>query len=192
MINPKHTTAYMLFNYKFNFHIAALHFYPQAYLDHVGSLSTGDKKQDRELMKEPVFTRDTIVVMAQHHANDVPVYLDNPRDAVEIYEIIRMHLDKWTEVLKYEHNLDLPPVEDFEILDEFAASIYEIGRRFKPDLRTRVSLSSRLSKLRGGIGRTVERTQKGQGRVITHHASRFDKIDDLYAQRIGEINRGTR
>lgn len=188
MINPKHTSAYMLFNYKFDFRIPAMHFYSQAYLDFVGVVSTGDKGQDRELMKEPIYTRDTIVVMATHFGNDVPVTLCKPKDAVEIYEIIRMHLDAWTEALKYQHNLNPPPVEEFEVLDEFAASIFEIARRFKPEVKTRVSLHSRLAGLRRMMPRRTEADEKPREKkhVVPEHARRFDVIDDLYAQRIGE------
>lgn len=195
MINPKHSSAYMLFHYKYDFSVPAMHFYTDGYLANVGVVSTGDKAQDRELMKEPIHTRDTIWVMAQYHNRDVFPRLRNPKDAVEIYEIISMHLDAWVNALTFEHNMKLPDATDFEMLDAFAASIFEMARRYKPNLATKVTLATRLNRLTRKFGRTAEQEQATAKpkRVIEQYRSRFDRIDDLLAQRQqGVGNRGNR
>lgn len=194
MINPKHSTAYMLFNYKYDFSVPAMFFYTEGYLANVGVVSTGDRAQDRELMKEPVHTRDCIWEMAKFHADDVPVRLRDPQKAVEIYEIITMHLDAWAHALTYEHNMQLPPAEDFERLDAFAHSIYEIARRYKPSIAQKVTLATRLNSLSRKFGRGPETPQsnKPATRKIEHHRPRFERLDELLAHRQGVNTRGNR
>lgn len=130
---PQHTTEYKLNNYKFSFSIPALHFYSAEYQKEFGVTSSGDKGIDRMMMNSMVGTRDTIMEMARLYDKDVTIQLDDPKDAVKIYEIVKEHLNNWNHAAKTEHNLGDIPMNDLRILDEYAMSIQAIARRYKPD-----------------------------------------------------------
>lgn len=130
---PQHTPAYKLIHYKFNFSIPALYFYSAEYQKQFGVTSSGDKGIDRMMMNSMVGTRDNILEMARLYDRDITVQLDDPKDAVKIYEIIKEHLNAWNEASRTQHNLSDIPMDDLRILDEFAVSIQAIARRYKPD-----------------------------------------------------------
>jgi hypothetical protein len=192
-MNDSHTPAYKVFHYKFNYSIPGIHFYSQAYLDTVGIVSTGDKVADKEIMKRPINTRGTIIEIARKFSEDIPVTITNPRDAVEMYEIARDHLHNWKRALAQESNLPDAPMDDLRALDEFATSIFEIARRFKPEVREKESISKRLRALGGGtnlrkgivapanvnkVAKTVE--------LPTHHPV-IDTIEEYFAKRGGDV-----
>lgn len=186
-----HSPAYKLFHYKFNFSIPGIHFYSQAYLDTVGMLSTGNKVDDAAIMKRPIDTRGTIMDIARHHSEDHQVALSNPRDAVTMYEIVRDHLNSWRVALARESNLPDAPIEDLAILDEFATSIFEIARRYKPEVQKKEGFSSRMRQLggSGGLRKSivvpgVETPAKPKSLPVHHPV--IGAIEDYFAKRNGD------
>lgn len=187
----EHSAAYKIFHYKYNFSIPGIHFYSQEYLDTVGMVSTGNKADDKELMKRPINTRGTVMEIAQHFADDHPVTLENGRDAVAMYESVRDHLANWKKALAMESNLPDAPIDQLRILDEFATSIFEIARRYKPAMIEKVSISTRLRSLGGNAGASLRRgidtgvvspAVEKPKEIPVHHPV-IDIIDEYYSKR---------
>lgn len=176
-MSEEHSTAYKLTMYQFNYSIPGIHFYSQEYLDTVGILSTGDKKMDVELMKTRIDTRGSVLAIALHHAADHSVMIQNPQDAVQMYEIANQHLLNWKNALARESNLPDVPIEDLEALEEFATSIYQIARRYKPEIREKVSIATRMRGL-GGSSAVGLRKGISTGRPATK-VERFDSTKPL-------------
>lgn len=190
-MSTEHSPAYKIFHYKFNYSIPGIHFYSQEYLDTVGILSTGNKADDKALMSAPIDTRGTVMEMALHFVNDVPVTLQNPRDAVVMYEMVRDHLYNWRKALASESNVPDAPLDSLRALDEFASSIFAIARRYKPDVKEKQSIASRLrqlggnSGLRKGISSSPEVSNKPK--TIPEHHPVIDTIEDYFAKRKGDV-----
>lgn len=185
MIIPEHTPAYKITHYKFSFHIPALHFYSSQYQEEFGVLSTGDKEMDRALMSTPVGSRDTILNMARKYDENVDITLDDPKDAVRIYEIIQAHLSSWNEAARTEHNLSNIPMDDLRILDEFAKSIYEIARRYKPDVGKTPKFFDRTKNFGGPLSRQPEREVKSEKKPTkpNEHHPVFASIEEHLERR---------
>lgn len=186
----EHTPAYVIFHYKFNYSIPALHFYSQAYLDTVGILSTGDKAMDREVMNNHINTRGTIMEIATKFSEDVPIKLENTRDSVKMYEAVREHLVSWTRELALGSNVGDAPVEALRILDAFATSIFEMARRYKPTLQKRTSISTKLQSLGGNAGQALRRgippanaPAINRPKELEVHKPMIDIIDEYFNRR---------
>jgi hypothetical protein len=190
-MSSEHSAAYKIFHYKYNFSIPGIHFYTQEYLDFVGLTSTGDKAMDKEIMNNHIPTRGTIMEIAQHFSDDHPVKLENTRDAVTMYETVRDHLSEWRQALGQESNVSDAPVEQLRILDEFATSIFEIARRFKPEVIRRNSISTRLQSigsnngqvLRKGLPPVVDKNAPIKVKPLAVHHPVIDTIDEYYNRR---------
>jgi hypothetical protein len=189
-MSEAHSPAYVIFHYKFNYSIPAIHFYSQEYLDTVGIVSTGDKAVDKEIMKNYIATRGTIMDIAKRFAEDVPVKLENARDSLQMYEAVRDHLVAWKQELAMGSNVGDAPVEDLRILDEFATSIFEIARRYKPELVRRKSMSTRLQSMGSSAGQTLRRgipeatsNKPAAPKPLEVHSPMIDIIDDYFNRR---------
>ena len=190
MDDPNHSPAYKIYHYKFDYSIPAIHFYTQEYLDFVGILSSGDKKTDRQLMNEQVHTRGTIREIAEKWGDDINVILVNPRDSVRIYEALNAHLHDWNSAVKEDINLQMEdvPLDKLALYDAFAGSIYEMARRFKPEIKERITANSRLRKMGGGFERSgYKRLAKiSRPLEIEEHHPVLEVMEREIARRRGE------
>ncbi len=194
--STQHTVAYKLAYYMFNYSIPGIHFYTQEYLDNVGLVSTGNKADDMALLKNRIDTRGTILEIARHHAQNHSVMLQNPQDSVVMYEIANTHLHNWKTALARETNLPEVPIEELEMLEEFCESIYQIARRYKPTVKERQSIATRLRGMGGGGASSALRKGISTGRPetvipapgtdnkpIPEHHPVIDSIMDYYTEK---------
>lgn len=181
---PEHTPAYKLTRYKFNFSIPALHFYSSEYQKQFGVTSSGDKGIDRMMMNSMVGTRDTILEMARLYDKDVTIQLDDPKDAVKIYEIIKEHLKNWNEAARTQHNLGEIPMDDLRMLDEFAISIQAIARRYKPDAAQGSKFFERTRSMGVAMdrGTPAPETKRESPKIKEHHPV-FSTIEEHLERR---------
>ncbi len=181
---PQHTTEYKLKNYKFSFSIPALHFYSAEYQKEFGVTSSGDKGIDRMMMDSMVGSRDTILEMAKLYDKDVTIRLDDPKDSVRIYEIVKEHLDNWNRAAQTEHNLGDIPMDELRMLDEFAGSIQTLARRYKPDVGQKSKFFERTRNMGAAFDRrgAVQSEEKPKAKLKEHHPV-FSTIEEHLERR---------
>lgn len=155
-VAKRQTAAWKLTHANWRFSVPMYQFRTQEYFDSVGVGISGDKAVDKESLKQRVETSETLLEIARRHEQDHDIRLFNPKDSISMYEILREHLDNWSRGLRDDRNLDVDEqtLEELEMLDQLAADIYLVARRYKPDIRERKSIVNRLKNLGGPMTRT--------------------------------------
>lgn len=118
--------AFQLFNTLWSVKVSAIHLYSTDYIKHIGLPSTGNKKYDEWVHNEVRDCLHTIVSLAKLHDEGANIGFNNVDDVTKIYNMIQEHLATWLEILRTRFIINHPPLEDFEVLDSFAAAIYPI------------------------------------------------------------------
>jgi len=154
-VAKRQTAAWKLTHTNWRFSVPMYQFKTQEYFDSVGVGVSGDKAIDKEALKQRVETSETLLEIARRHEQDHDIRLANPKDSVGMYEILREHLDNWAKGLRDDRNLDVDEqtLDELEMLDQLAADVYQIARRYKPNIQERKSIVNRLKNLGGGITR---------------------------------------
>jgi len=182
----QHTPAFKLFHYEFNYQIPAMHFYTEQQQENFGVFSSGDREVDRMQAAAPVMTRSNIMEMARRYAQDIQIELCNPEDSVRIYEIIKAHLLDWYKAARTEHNLGDVPTEDLRMLDDFAVSLFQLARRYQPQIVEQSRFMRLFGQLGGSMDRhaPVSRTEETEAAPkVKEHNPIAEHIQDFLYQR---------
>lgn len=163
--SSKHSAAYKIFHYPFLCRIAQMHLVSAEVIAQVGSLTTGNAAEDRNLALQQVDVQLTIAAMAEYLSEGAAITITNPEDAANVYRIIKRHLDDWMEASQANMHLLSAPNEDLHKLDELAGEVYPYARHLLIEKPFHGQLTNRLQELlarRGGIGRLSRATQTEQ------------------------------
>lgn len=127
-LNEQVDTAAPLWERSFKCRVPQLQTTSIAYLQRVGTISSGDANVDRQLADQLLTTYKPIHEMAELHRDGIPVYLCDRGDAKTIYDLVDQHLNAWKMNMGVGlHRMDAP-VEDLVALDSFANSVFGITR----------------------------------------------------------------
>jgi len=126
-------TVYYLFHKLFAIRVNDLARRSIGHIAQHGVMVTRNKEYDQNASKQLIMCMVPIVEMAKYHANGVAVYLVDPKDAKEIYEIVHKHVETWVNYLNEQFGVGDAPVDDLIILDEFASRVYPSAHRFFPN-----------------------------------------------------------
>lgn len=172
----KHSAAFKLFHYPFNFRISRLHLTDPQYVELFGRMTTGDLESDRVMALEEVPIIRTIAQMVDFHRRGIGFRLQDPKDGVRIYEYVYEHLQDWRQTIDSSPLLRSAPIEDLRAFDEFAKEVYLLARGYISYRPAEGSLSNffeQLAASRGTLGRRaidIEAERNEQAvRESTHH-----------------------
>jgi hypothetical protein len=125
---PKHTVAYQIFHYYFKCYMPQHQLYSDAYLSEVGVPTTMNRAIDRELANAPVLCQLTPAEMADKFANGATLTLQEPKDAVPVYQMIKEHLENWYVIVNDPLDYTEPPLEDLQKFEALAQALYPTAR----------------------------------------------------------------
>lgn len=91
-------------------------------------LLSGDKRIDRAQKNALAPCLITIDDMVEYFREGIQFYVEGPEDALKILTAIMDHTGTWREATQTTLNLYDAPMEDLILMEEFAASIYEIAK----------------------------------------------------------------
>lgn len=151
----KHSAAFKLFHFPFNFRISRLHLTDPRAIQLFGRLTTGNVESDRVMATEEVTIVRTIQEMVYFHREGISFRLVKPEDGLTIYEIVYEHLQDWRNEISNNVNMRDAPIDDLRALDEFAKEIYLIARgyiQYKPQATTISNFFEQLAASRGMVG----------------------------------------
>lgn len=141
------TVCQKLFYNRYLCRVPNIFFHRKEELEEVGMLSSGNKDIDRALVHQRRDVYLSPVQMVLLSSEGAPIQLANPREAVEIYQNLKQHLDNWRILTEQVLNAPEPPVDDLRKMDQFAASIYWIASQFTTEkLDASNSIFTRMSR----------------------------------------------
>lgn len=126
--NLKNTAVYKLFHWKYQCNIPETQVYSDAVLDDFGTFVSGEEERDvsNARMLSPAIR--TIAELATIHSKGFKVEIPDNLKAFDMYSIICRHLNDCIEFQRNGLFGRMPPMEDLEALDKFAAYIYPQAR----------------------------------------------------------------
>ncbi len=154
------TAIWKIFNWRFRVIIPALYCYSETDIAEFGMVTTGNKDIDDSVNNAPASAALTINDMIELHCTKgVAITIEKPERSVIIYELIREATQAWVDEMRFAVKPRLPPLEDLKKLDDFAAAIWPIARRYYRIPITGVNdLFGTIR--RGGFARTLDQAQQ--------------------------------
>jgi len=141
----KNTAAWRLFHIKYQVRVPQLFMYGKPYLEKHGYHVSGDQSLDNERLMEPTVMRQTVAGLALLHEEGAPLDIVNWRDSVSIYEDIQEHLRDWeAQARGGMHPGEIPPIEDFRMLEAIASALHQHAKHYEPDEVTGDGMRDRL------------------------------------------------
>jgi aspartate aminotransferase-like enzyme len=155
--------------------------YGEKYIEKVGYPVTGDGKLDRERLSTVEVMRQTPAGLAMLHAQGAVVDFVNPRDTVDVYEDIQEHLRDWEAmVVAGCHIDDVPPIEEFRMLEDVAIAIHSIAKYFQPRETSRNLVRERIHAMnmrRSSVSSYITAKQKEEKAHEKPYVSIVDRIE---------------
>lgn len=127
---PKHlqNAAYKIFHWPFEVAIPQGMVQSDEEIAVLGTFTTGNPEQDREMMQQPFFSYVTIDAVVEWQRRGINVEFANPRDFKKIYDIIVEHLQDLALAIRNGWMTVAPPAEDLELLELVASRLYVKAR----------------------------------------------------------------
>jgi hypothetical protein len=126
----------------------------EEYIKQFGVPTSGDKKIDREQMRQLITTYMPIAKMVDLFKQGTNIRLVEPDAPKKIYEAVSKYLDYCRDILENEINVADAPLEDLLAMDHFANSVYEHAKYHMVSSNPSSHLANALSKFTGFRFRT--------------------------------------
>ena len=126
------TPAYKLFHWPYMWMYAENENFDDNDTEYFGRLTTGNKEFDMKLATANSHRMITTEKAAELAGRGVAMYLDNPKDAVVIYNIICEHLWSWHDHLSRPGSFGRfrdVPLEGLKEFNDLARNLANVGRR---------------------------------------------------------------
>lgn len=119
------SVARELFFNKYWMNVEERAFYTDEWLDNVGMMGVNSMEEAEVIMSRFRQVRVTIPILADYYAKNYRLEFINTDDITEMFDLINTHLSNWTELTNQMGYIsDIPPIEDFEMLDKLAEVLY--------------------------------------------------------------------
>jgi translation initiation factor 2B subunit (eIF-2B alpha/beta/delta family) len=189
-----HTPAYKIFHYYYACRIPAAYAYEKQH-NLMGSVQYQSQAQEQEAAAEMVSRQHTVSELIEYHQRGAQIIIENPKDAVTIYEILREHLNAMRERIRFQVNGGQIPLRDLRSMESFAEVVYRIARQYENRDPVQGHMSKKLDDLfsrRRGIRRNQirdDRLKKEQeveypdGKPVREHDNIIDDISQAALER---------
>ena len=163
--------------------IPGYHRYSKEYNEKVGHLSTGTKEGDINAMNEYVNIGGSIVDILRLFENGADIKFQDPRDLVEIYEVIVAHVNNWVHYVNTDPNVKDAPLKSLQLMTEFAECIRDRVVGYKPKVEDIPELN-RVKALFGSVG-GIEAifSDTNVGEEVSSPSPMVDRIADMLNKR---------
>ncbi len=148
--------------------------YSDAVLQDFGTFVSGDEGRDVSNAKMLTGAIRTIAEMATIHGKGFKVEIDNNEKAFQMYSIICQHIKDAIEFQRNGLFGQMPPIEDLQTLDKFAAYIFPRVRHHF------VSEEDTSSKLMSFLGKRQRKSEQKAKTAPEAHTALTTKIDARY------------
>jgi len=118
------SAGYRVFHSKYQCRIPEFAIYSDSVIENFGVITSGDEDLDRSRAKCMSHAIRTIAELAELHANQIPIEVDDDDVGGEMYQLIVAHLNEVKEFRNSNIIGKVPPIEDLVKLDKFAGFIY--------------------------------------------------------------------
>lgn len=183
----KFSVAWQIFHVPWACQMTEIECYGVEYLREAGMLTTGDKTMDRELALSKRDLYLTIAAMVLNHDEGNTVILKNPVDSIEIYRLLREHLENWQWIINTQFNVDPPPAEDFIMMDNFAKAIHPLVLYAANGELPKTGLSKQLGAIQGKRGAFLAGRMRQRGTADNNKPAELS--NDIYQPISGDIAR---
>jgi hypothetical protein len=141
------TNCWRMFYELWNIEIPEVFCVSKAQLEQFGVPTSGDRAVDRTLAMERRGMYASIVSIALYLDEGAPITFVNRKDTVEMYKILKTHLEGWKWVVETQMNAPPPPIDDLQKLDKLASAIFPIASGYVDMGRPIGGLASRLESI---------------------------------------------
>lgn len=119
------SVAKELFYNKYWMNVEERAFYSDEWLEHVGMMGVNSMEEAEAIMGRFRQVRVTIPMIAKYHSEGFKLAFIDKGDVSEMFDLINTHLDNWTQITnRLGYVADMPPIEDFEMLDSLAEVLF--------------------------------------------------------------------
>lgn len=120
------TTAQRLFYERFLVYVQNKAFYDEFELENIGFTSAGDSAHNEAYLNEFRLINTNIAQIAEWCAEGHTMRLYELKHASLIFNILNEHMDNWLNLVHAHPTVNLPPIEDFEAMDQLAEMLYPL------------------------------------------------------------------
>ena len=168
--NLSQSPAYKIFHIYIECRVQAA-FVNQAQSEIMGDMVYIDKNVEKLAANELIHRRHTTNELIEYYRRGATIVLEYPDDAKIIYKWLMSHLHDIRNELNKPFGTLRVPIEDIEIMDEFAKDIYRIAKIDNSEDvdMTEVSLMLR-SKFKFRSFSSIEETKTDKKEVIEHES----------------------
>jgi hypothetical protein len=104
----------------------------QDHMEYFGTPTTGDPELDKQMLRTLVKRALTPIQMMELVHQHKSVYLIDPKDTLEIYNSIDIHLKRWKTHIESGVNNRKVPEDDLILMDTFAKTLFPYASRYFP------------------------------------------------------------
>lgn len=127
-------TTKAIWEYLYLVRMAEIHSMSADYIKACGTYSTGNRETDRVLAKQSFQRWMPIHEMIEYYSKGATIGIVNQSDIPKIYDAIERHINCWGDMVSRGINIGDAPLEDLELMDQFANSLYAHAKySFTPD-----------------------------------------------------------
>jgi len=186
---PKTSSAYPIFHTYYLVRIPASYAY-EAQHELFGTPVYDNEEQEKLAASEMVLQQRTIAEMAEFYHRGAQLILENSNDSVEIYRVIKNHLEEVQAKLRTRVNVGKVPVEDLRKLDEFATALYRVTRKHERFDTRQSNMNSKLDELFGSRFKRRQAYLEGEEREAEAQAQvrEHESVADLISKEVIERN----
>lgn len=114
-----------LFKNRYWMNVEERAFYSDEEIAEIGVMGVNTMEEAEIILGRFRQVRVTIPMIAEYYHNNFKLQFIDVKKAPEMFDIIDTHLDNWTKITnKLGYVSNMPPIEDFELLDKLAERLY--------------------------------------------------------------------
>jgi hypothetical protein len=167
----KHTAAYKIFHYYYTCRIPAAYAFEKQH-NMMGSVQYQSQGQEQDAASEMVARQHTVSELIDYHQRGAQIIIENPQDAVVIYQMLREHLTVMRERIRFQVNGGKIPLRDLRSMESFAEVIYRIARQYETRDPGQGHMSRKIDDL-FGQRRRIRRNQLRDDRVAKENEQEY-------------------
>lgn len=119
-----------LFNNRYWMKVEERAFHSEEDIQEIGIMGVNSIEEAESVLSSFRTIRTTIVDLAYYYDRNFKLQFVNPNDVHEIFSIIDQHLNNWLTICnRVGYVPTIPPIEDFEKLDNLAEKLYPFAKK---------------------------------------------------------------
>lgn len=143
--------AYKIFNLPWLCVIPEIYMRSPTVVAEEGTMTTGDKEYDYELLHSNRTLYRTIAAMLVYFEEGANIKIVNNDDIPKIYKILENHLRNWEWIVTHQPFTNHPPLEDFFLMEDFLLRLKPLKEAKEITLKNETIMTNTIFGVHGAL-----------------------------------------